>query len=162
MSSWASVRGLASYAIEPSLVLPIDQNDKQAAATRHNLLIAVLSVKPLSSDHWLSLSAMRLVSGQRSEKAVEALTMSVLTGPNEGPVLLERAMFCFSIWELLPVEMQQRAANDFSASVEISGADRVRLQTLLSSTSARVRLSIRKLLLEQGALSEETLSKYGF
>src|SRR4051794_21730661 len=75
MSSWASVRGLASYAIEPSLVLPIDQNDKPAVATRLNLLTAVLSVKPLSSDHWLSLSGMRVLTGQRPEKAIGALSI---------------------------------------------------------------------------------------
>src|SRR5262245_10557178 len=80
MSSWASVRGLASYTIEPSLVLPIEQNDRQAVATRLNLLSALLSVKPLSSDYWLSLSGMRLLTGQRPEKAIAALNMSVLTG----------------------------------------------------------------------------------
>jgi len=158
--SWTSVRGVASYALDALVSAPLEPINPQTVAHRLDEIGALLSVQPLASAHWLSLSAMRRLAGQPMEKVLAALRLSFSTGPNEGGVLLERAMFCLSLWEDLPTDIQWRVAKDLAVP-GYSDPDKAKLRTVILSRPQNVRTSVRDLMREQGAASAERLSEIG-
>ena len=86
--------------------MPIEPVNSQTVATRLNQLTALLSARPLDSEHWLSLAAIRHLAGEPIEKVLAVLRLSFLTGPNEGEVLLQRVLFGLSVWAELSAEIQ--------------------------------------------------------
>ena len=80
---WSAVPGVASIALQTELRDKIDPSDLKAADGRRETLSTILSIKPLSSFEWLSLSGMQLVTDQPMEQVLGSLELSVLTGPNE-------------------------------------------------------------------------------
>jgi O-antigen ligase len=159
-SAWASVPGVASYALNAVVSAPLEPINPQTVAHRLDEIGALLSVHPLASEHWLSLSGMRHVAGQPMRKVLAPLRLSFSTGPNEGEVLLQRAMFCVSLWEDLPADIQWRVAKDLVVPA-FSDPDKARLRTVMLAQPESVRTQVRDLLREQGALSAESLSEMG-
>jgi O-antigen ligase len=159
-SAWVSVAGVASYALNAVVSAPLEPINPQTVAHRLDEIGGLLSVQPLASGQWLSLSAMRHLAGQPMEKVLAPLRLSFWTGPNERGVLLERAMFCLSIWEDLPADIQWRVAKDLAVP-GFSGADKAKLRTIILSQPQSVRTSVRDLMREQGAASAESLSEIG-
>src|SRR5260370_34336128 len=113
---WIDVAGIGEYARAASLSTVADARDSHAAERRRDALTRMLSLAPLVSAHWLSLSGMRLVAGQRPDEVAAAMGLSTLTGPNEGTVMAERAMFALSLWDSLPAETRQNARSAPAAS----------------------------------------------
>jgi hypothetical protein len=159
-ATWASVRGLAAYALEPVVSLPIDPVNQQTVATRLNQLSALLSARPLDSMHWLSLAATRHLAGEVAQKVRSALRLSFLTGPNEGGVLLQRVLFGLSVWDELPADIQWRVAKDLTMP-GFSDAEKAKIRTVLSTQPESVRIALRDLLREQGTVSGESLLNMG-
>jgi hypothetical protein len=96
---------------------------KTAAATgfggvdqRIDLLTRSLEVQPLSSGKWLSLAGMRLLTPKPAD-LVAALTMSAITGPNEGAVMWRRGIFGLLEWENLPADARKRTVADLSGAI---------------------------------------------
>src|SRR6266480_4409130 len=89
----AAIPGLTSTALQADLTDEIGASDLQAANRRREALSSILSIKPLSSIHWLLLSGMQLVADRPMEQVLESLELSVVTGPNEGYVMAERGVF---------------------------------------------------------------------
>ena len=114
---WAGVPGLAEAALAASLARVADADDIDDARRRASGLTAILAVHPLSSTDWLSLSGMRLVTGQPYEHVLDALAMSSVTGPNEGSVMLQRGIFGLLQWEVLPDEPRQRTIADLAVAL---------------------------------------------
>jgi O-antigen ligase len=158
--AWTSVPGIASYALDAVVSAPLEAINPQTVAHRLDEIGALLSVRPLASQHWLSLSAMRRLAGQPIEKVLAPLRLSFSTGPNAGEVLLQRAMFCLSLWEDLPADIQWRVAKDLAVP-GFSDPDKAKLRTVISSQPQSVRTSVRDLMREQGAASAESLSEMG-
>ena len=102
----------------------IDISDPKAANSRREALSAILSIEPLSSVNWLSLSGMQLVTDQPMEQVLESLELSMVTGPNEGYVMADRGIFGVSLWERLSPELKRRVAADLAAG-EITGERKV-------------------------------------
>jgi hypothetical protein len=102
LSPWTSVSGVASYALGALVSALLEPINPQTVAHRLDEIGALLSVRPLASQHWLSLTAMRHLAGQHMEKVLAALRLSFSTEPNEGEVMLQRALLCLSVWEDLP------------------------------------------------------------
>ena len=48
------------------------------------------------------------------EQVFDSLELSVLTGPNEGYIMAERAIFALSLWERLPPDLKSRVATDLT------------------------------------------------
>jgi hypothetical protein len=160
IASWASVPGLAAYALEPVVSFPIDPVNQQTVAIRLNQLTALLSARPLDSAQWLSLAATRHLAGEPAQKGRSALRLSFLTGPNEGDVLLQRVLFGLSVWGELPTDIQWRVAKDLAIS-RFSDSEKAKIRTGLVSQPESVRATIRDLLREQGGIPTEGLSKLG-
>jgi len=112
-------------------------------------LTALLAVRPLSAIDWLSLAGMRLATGQSSSAVLAALTMSAVTGANEGAVMMQRAMFGLLQWEALPADARRRAIGDLAGAlhggVAADGAMMV-AKNLLRAKSPEVRSEIAGLL----------------
>jgi O-antigen ligase len=159
-SAWTSVTGVASYALNAVVSAPLEPINPQTVARRLDAIGALLSVAPLASEHWLSLSATRRLAGQPMEKVLAPLRFSFSTGPNEGAVLFQRVLFCVSIWEELPGDIQWRVAKDLAAA-GFSDADKTKLRTVMLAQPESVRTQVGDLLREQGTLSPERLSELG-
>jgi hypothetical protein len=164
--AWSAVPGVASTALETELRDKIDLSDLKAANRRREGLSALLSIKPLSSFGWLSLSGMQFVTDQPMEQVLESLTLSVLTGPNEGYVMAERGIFAVSLWESLSPDLKSRAAMDlapmFSPRTPEEGAESGKIRAILATKSEGLRNDLRKALLATGRSPKEIEQRLGF
>ena len=155
----AVVPDVASAALQAELREKIDASDPKAANSRREALSAILSIEPLSSVDWLSLSGMQLVTDQPMEQVLESLELSMVTGPNEGYVMADRGIFGVSLWERLSPELKRRVAVDLAAG-EITGNGKFR--AVLSAKSERVRNELRAALLATGLSPQEVERRLGF
>ena len=130
------------------------------------MLALILSIKPLSSFDWLSLSNMQLAMDQPMEDVLASLKLSMLTGPNEGYVMAERGVFGVSLWESLSPDLKSRVARDLVLALfprnRIEGEASGKLRAVLSAKPERVRKELREALLTTGLSPEKIEQKLGF
>lgn len=149
---WTSVPEVASAALQAELKEKVDSSDPQAAESRREALSSILSIKPLSSGDWLSLSIFRRVSDQPMEQILAGFKLSTMTGPNEGNLMANRGIFGVSIWDSLPSDLQRRAARDlFTADL----SEKQKIRPFLSALPKRVRNEVRESLLASGFSPKE-------
>jgi hypothetical protein len=162
---WTSVPGIASTAWQVELMDQIDPSDLTAANERRETVSAFLSVRPLSSYHWLLLSSMEFATAQRMDDVLDALTLSVLTGPNEGYVMSERGIFGVSVWEDLPADLKNRTALDLAPIIfphtPAEAPQAAKLGTVLATASESVRSELRNALLATGIAAKD-IKRVGF
>jgi hypothetical protein len=149
LQPWTYVSGLAFSARDASLTAVIDWDDEKQTIKRRDEEAEILAIRPLSSEYWLLLSDMRFITGEASNKMVEALNLSILTGPNEGRLMFQRGKFGVLHWEALPPEFQKRAATDLASS-RLSEAQISSVQKALSGKTEKVRQEVRTALEAQG------------
>jgi hypothetical protein len=159
INSWSSVPEVASAALQAELREKIDISDQKAANSRREALSSILSIKPLSSVDWLSLSGWQLVTDQPMEQVFESLELSMVTGPNEGYVKAERGIFGVSLWLRLSADLKRRVATDLAAG-EIIGNEKLR--AALSAQPARVRNELQAAMLRTGLSPNEVERRLGF
>jgi hypothetical protein len=159
INSWSSVPEVASAALQAELRKKIDISDQKAANSRREALSSILSIKPLSSVDWLSLSGWQLVTDQPMEQVFESLELSMVTGPNEGYVKAERGIFGVSLWPRLSADLKRRVATDLAAG-EIIGNEKLR--AALSAQPARVRNELQAAMLGTGLSPNEVERRLGF
>ena len=94
-------------------------------------------------------------------KVVRAFCMSVLTGPDEGYVMLPRGLFGVSVWEILSPENRLSTITDLvEMFVWLTESEKDRLRRSLASKTNAVRDEIRSALkIEQ--LSDAALARIG-
>ena len=159
VNSWSSVPEVASAALQAELREKIDISDQKAANSRREALSSILSIKPLSSVDWLSLSGWQLVTDQPMEQVFGSLELSMVTGPNEGYVKAERGIFGVSLWLRLSADLKRRVATDLAAG-EIIGNEKLR--AALSAQPARVRNELQAAMLRTGLSPNEVERRLGF
>lgn len=159
INSWSSVPEVASAALQAELREKIDISDQKAANSRREALSSILSIKPLSSVDWLSLSGWQLVTDRPMEQVFESLDLSMVTGPNEGYVKAERGIFGVSLWLRLSADLKRRVATDLAAG-EIIGNEKLR--AALSAQPARVRNELQAAMLGTGLSANEVERRLGF
>ena len=146
---WIGAPGLTSAALHASLTQTSAGTDRDAPRKREDDLTALLAVRPLSSADWLSLAGMRLVTAQPLEKVLAGFVMSSVTGPNEGAVMVQRAIFGLLQWEVLPADARRRTIGDLARATRADaigdGAMTV-AKNVLRAKSAEVRSQIVGLL----------------
>jgi hypothetical protein len=157
--TWTAVPGVGSAALQSELTQKIDPSDLKAGNRRREALSAMLSIKPLSSMDWLSLSGMQLLTDQPMEQVLGSLLLSTMTGPNEGYVMAERGIFGASLWEDLSPELRRHAAVDLTAG-EIP--DNGKFRAVLSTKSEGVRNELRTAILATGLSPKEVERRLGF
>ena len=159
INTWSSVPDVASAALQAELRKKINISDQKAANNRREALSSILSIKPLSSLDWLSLSGLQLVTDQPMEQVLGSLELSIMTGPNEGYVKAERGIFGVSLWLRLSPDLKRRVANDLTAK-EIVGNEKFR--AVLSAQPARVRNELQDAMLGSGLSPNEVERRLGF
>jgi hypothetical protein len=147
--SWFNVPGLSFVAREDAVTPVDDSSDDKTIRKRRDEIAEILATRPLSSRYWVKLAEARVDAGDPLSQALEALQLSVVTGPNEGYMITQRGLFGIWPWEVLPQEVKARAVADLAAR-QLSDAKLAWLKTTLSEKPTRVRQEIRAALQAQG------------
>jgi hypothetical protein len=165
LQDWKSIGGLSISAREAKLALPIDQSGASGIEKRIEDLRDVLALRPLASEDWLFLARELFVKGKSVDKALIALNMSVLTGPNEGSIAAQRAALSISHWEVLNDDQKAHAVADLRGAVEMGDYvpqfKKNELRKVLGSLSLDVRRNIRMRLVEIYGLSDQQITSIG-
>jgi hypothetical protein len=156
---WTTVPGVASTALQSQLKEKIEPSDLKAANSRRETLAAILSIKPLSSMDWLSLSGLQLLTDQPMDQVFGSLVLSVMTGPNEGYVMAERGMFGLSLWEDLPPDLKRHVITDLAAG---DVPEYGKFRGVLSAKSEEIRNELRTAILATGVSPKEVERRLGF
>jgi hypothetical protein len=159
IGTWATVPGVASTALQSKLKEKINASDLNAANSRREALSAILSVEPLSSAEWLSLSGVQLVTDQPMDQVLATLMLSALTGPNEGYLMADRGIFGASLWEDLSPDLRRRTAIDLAAE---KPPENEKFRAVLSTKSEVVRNELRTAMLATGLSPKEVERRLGF
>jgi hypothetical protein len=165
-NTWAAAPDVASVALQADLKDNIDVSGPMAAIRRREVLSLILSIKPLSSMDWLTLSRMQLVTDQPIKQVLGSFKLSMLTGPNEASVMAGRGIFGISIWDSLPQDLKSHVAVDLGpiilgrtpAEGELGG----QVRAIISGESDRVRNELREALLATGVAPKEIEKLLGF
>jgi hypothetical protein len=164
--AWRATSGVISTALQDELADEIDQTDMIAAYRQRELLSTILPIKPLSSMDWLVLSKAELMTHQPMEDVFGSLELSMLTGPNEGYVMEERAVFALSLWEKLPKDLKRHAAADVASMLfprtTLGRAEPWKFQAVLATKPDSVRNELREALIATGVSSKEIEERLGF
>lgn len=145
LRSWYAVPGVGTLAREAALPSALDFSSKDALTRQRDQLTDYLSVKPTASMQWLMLAGSRLLLGESKESVIAAYGLSVVTGPNENDVMIERAKFGLYLWSDLPPELKKREIDDLSLA-SITGEEVENVRKLLGSLSVESRDEILKAL----------------
>jgi hypothetical protein len=90
----------------------------------------------------------------------------MLTGPNEGYVMGERAVFALSLWDKLPADLKRRTAGDVASMmvprIPAEGEMLAKIRAALASQPDRVRNELREALVATGVSPEQTEKGLGF
>ena len=164
--AWRATSGVISTALNDELADETSQSDIIAAYRQRELASAILLIKPLSSMHWLTLSKAELMTHQPMEDVLGSLELSMLTGPNEGYVMGERAVFALSLWERLPADFKRHTAADVAAMMfprtPAEGEVLGKIQAALAAQPDRVRTELREAVIATGVSAQETEKGLGF
>jgi hypothetical protein len=163
LARWVRVPGVTSAALQAELAQAAALSDVANARQRSKILTALLSVRPLSSEEWLSLAEMRLITAQPEKDVQSALLMSSVTGPNEDYVMWQRGLFGLFIWHTLSVDARRQVIRDFAGALrgmplgdrEINAA-----KYLISTKSNEARSEISQFLKAEG-LSNTDFARVG-
>jgi hypothetical protein len=159
LGPWKDEPGLSFVEREATLTQVDSWDETAKTMARRDELSELLAVKPSAPGFWLSLARMRFASKQTSDSVGRALEMSVLTGPNEGLLMWQRAEFDFMLWEVLPQNVRMRAAADLQDGL-LSNEQATSLRATLAEKNAQDRQEIRGLLQSRG-LSPKLISTLG-
>jgi hypothetical protein len=165
-NAWRAVPGLASIALQADLTDEINPSDMMVAYRRRAILSELLSIRPLSSMDWFSLSGMQLATDQPMKDVLASLKLSMLTGPNEASVMTKRGVFGVSLWESLSPDLKSHVAYDLGPTLfphsPAEGAEGGKLRAALSAKPEHVRKEIREALLATGLSPKEIEQRLGF
>ena len=160
--AWRATSGITSTVLKDELADETNQSDVIAAYRQRELLSAILSIEPLSSMDWFTLSRSELITHQPMEQVLESIKLSVLTGPNEGYIMAERGTFAVSLWENLSPDFKARAALDLAYSrSSADDAKTQKLRTVISSKPDWVRNELGKAILATGFSPKEIDPRLG-
>ena len=156
---WIDFPGLASFAREYALTSIDDSSDDNTIRKRRDELEHLLTIRPLSSLSWLRLAEVRVDAHEDLARAIDALGLSAVTGPNEGYVLTERGLFGIWQWEGLPPDLKQRSIADLAAR-QLSDGKLAWLKAYLAGKPDVVRQEIR-LALQARGFSKSNFERIG-
>jgi hypothetical protein len=149
--AWTDVSGLSFNARDAALTAIANSSGEGRSHAIEEQLANILSVKPVSPGYWLSLARMRFAEQSR-DAGMQAFSLSVLTGANEGNVMPWRGILGLSLWETAPADVKRRAIADLaSALAYMNGQQAAAMQLAVKGKTDEIRQQIRSLLLAAGA-----------
>ena len=150
--------GITSTALKDELADETNRSDVIAPYHRRELLSAILSIAPMSSMDWLSLSKAELMTHQPLEDVFGSLELSMLTGPNESYVMDHRRFFGVSLWDKLPPNLKRRVTNDLAVG-EIHDSQ---FSVFVAAQPEQMRNELREALIATGLTPREIEKRLGF
>ena len=150
--------GVTSTILKDELADETDRSDIIAPYHRRELLRAILSIEPLSSMDWLSLSKAELMTHQPMEDVFGSLELSMLTGPNEGYVVAERGIYGVSLWQRLSPDLKRRVASDLAVD---ENPDILKIRAFVSAQPEQMRTELREALIAAGLSPQEVEKRVG-
>jgi len=164
--NWGAAADVASTALQADVDYQINPSDQKAADHRRQTVTALALIEPLSSSNWLSLSGLQLITDQPMDQVFDSLELSMLTGPNEGDVAGERAVFAVSLWQRLPADLKNRAVLDVATIIfplTQAEADAVgKFRAVLATEPDWVRNELREALVATGVRPQDIEQRLGF
>jgi hypothetical protein len=158
---WANVPGVEFSARDATLTAVATSRDERTDEKVLEAISQILAVKPVSAGYWLSLARQRLKTGEASDTVMNAWSLSVLTGPNEGNVLPWRGIFGISLWDSGSPEFRNRTIADLAAALPVmTPQQQSTARVLLERKTKESRQDIRARLLTERA-SERFLPNIG-
>jgi hypothetical protein len=157
--AWRATAGITSTALNDELADETNRSDIIAPYHRRELLSALLSIKPLSAMDWLSLSKAELMTHQSMGDVFGTLTLSMLTGPNEGYVMAERGIYGVSLWQKLSPDLKRRVAHDLAAAQYL---DIQKIRAFVPTQSEEVRTELREALIADGFRRKRSKADWDF
>jgi hypothetical protein len=154
---WVGTAGVTAAALADLLKLA------QKPADRNPILLRFLAERPLSSADWLSLAGMRLALGRPNKEILAALSLSLVTGPDEGGVMWQRGVFSLLAWERLSTNARDLAVTDLSRPLVdgmVGDAGTAPAKGILATKSPEARSQIKSQLATEG-VSEKMLERLG-
>jgi hypothetical protein len=152
LNRWVGVAGVTSAVLQSMLARAV-VSDVEGARQRAESLAALLSVRPLSSEEWLSLAEMRLITAQPEKDVQSALLMSSVTGPNEDYLMWQRGLFGLFIWQSLRTDARRQTIRDFAGAlrgIPLGARETNAAKNLLRAKSDAARSEISGLLKAEG------------
>jgi hypothetical protein len=156
--AWRTTSGVTSTALKDELADETNRSDMIAPYHRRELLSAILSIEPMSSMDWLSLSKAELMSHQPMEDVLGSLKLSMLTGPNEGYVMAERGIYGVSLWQRLSPDLKRRVAADLAVE---EYPDILKIRAFISAQPEQVQNEVREALITSGLSPQEVKKRVG-
>jgi hypothetical protein len=156
--AWRATSGVTSTVLKDGLADETNRSDIIAPYHRRELLAAILSIEPLSSMDWLALSKAELMTHQSMEDVFGSLELSMLTGPNEEYVMVERGMYGVSLWQRLPPDLKRRIAADLTLDEH---PDILKIRAFVSAQPEQVRSELREALITGGLSPQEVEKRAG-
>ena len=150
--------GVTSTALKDELADETNRSDIIAPYHRRELLSAILSIEPLSSMDWLSLSRAQLMTHQSMDDVFGSLELSMLTGPNEEYVMAERGIYGVSLWQRLSPDLKRRVAHDLAVD---EYPDILKIRAFVSTQPEQVQTELREALIATGVSPKEIERRTG-
>jgi hypothetical protein len=162
IKTWSAVPDVAPAALELALTEKINVSDQKAVDGRRNALSSIVSIEPLSSLYWLKVSNLQLITDQPMEQVFASLELSMLTGPNEGYVMVDRGLFGVSLWERLSPDLQRRVALDLVAGDAATMTGDKSIRAALAAQPDRALGEVRAAMIATGLSPQEVDQRLGF
>lgn len=86
-------------------------------------LSELVSVKPTYGSVWQSMAQMRMVNGASASDVLPLVRLSAVMSPNDGHVMVPRAVFGIQNWQALPESDRARTIEDIAGVTRSDGAD---------------------------------------
>jgi hypothetical protein len=158
--SWRSVPGVASLARAEAVAAPVQASNPAEVSKRQQALDDIVSIRPLSSMNWLLLSGMDLVGRAPLDKVFRDLTLSYVTGANEGYVKGQRVVFALSLWERLTPDLRSLTIHGL-ATTDLNDLDINGVRRVMSAKSEIVRRDVWSALTQTAGISEDVVKRMG-
>ena len=155
---WSDKAGLASLALAQAMRAPLDPTDPKQLQERRDLLVKLLAVRPVESEPWMALATVRQAMGAPAAEVDSAYRMSVLTGPNEGGAMVQRALFGILNWDDISAEKRTRTMIDLCG---LDIADLTGFQIVMAVKAEQSRDDIGAAMIANGCTARTT-SHFGF
>jgi hypothetical protein len=133
--AWRDVPGVSAAALTDAMVASPGQPTDPAE--RSARLAEILATRPLSAIDWLALAGTRVATKAPWDRVVAALTMSYLTGPNEGAAMLQRGLFGVIEWDDLPAAARAQTIRDLAGTLDGSETSEAAFSLIKGAIASR-------------------------
>jgi hypothetical protein len=116
LDRWRAIPGLTSVVLEAEIFDPKEELRIPLPA-KEGQLVAAIAAHPMSSREWLMLAETRFAAGRAAADVDAAVTMSQLTGPNEGALMWQRGLFAIVRWNGLSSDARRLAISDLATAI---------------------------------------------